>query len=62
MSYFKELPLRDKTAQRNRGTKAAKDRSESTELDIRLDALLGAPEDLTNYQDCIQGARRRRTQ
>lgn len=42
--------------------RVSKERRETSELDIRLDLALGAPEDLTNYQDCIRGARRRRTQ
>lgn len=32
-------------------------RWESEELDVKLDLLLGAPENLSAYQDCLQQAR-----
>lgn len=40
-----------------RGAQASRDRWDSEELDIKLDMLLGAPEDLRDYQDCIRAAR-----
>lgn len=40
------------TAQRS-----ADRRSESEETDVRLDMALGAPENLSAYQDCIAAAR-----
>ena len=38
--------------------RASRQAQESIETDIRLDLALGKPEDLSAYQDCIQGARR----
>lgn len=41
---------------------ASQERSDDRELDLRLDLALGRPEDLSQYQDCIRAARRKRAE
>jgi hypothetical protein len=40
-----------------RAVAASKAHFDDQDLDIRLDLALGVPSDLSNYQDCIDGAR-----
>lgn len=41
----------------NKGAMASKARWEAYDTEVNLDAVLGSPEDLTHYQDCIAQAR-----
>ena len=47
----------DRKKQVARGALGVKARWVASEQDIKLDAVLGAPNDLTNYQDYLASAR-----
>lgn len=49
--------MRDGEATKKRAARASKTYFEDQDTEIRLDLALGAPEDLSNYLDCIQAAR-----
>lgn len=46
-----------KHKQKARGTEAVKARWAAEDVTVTLDAALGAPADLSQYQDCIESAR-----